>query len=117
MDQQPINRKPLNYEQLHVLDSLYNFRFGTTDLLATSMSKPTSRRFMNERLRVLCEQEYIGRRYDSSYRLQARFASYYLLPKGIEVLKKKSKEYRTSVLRNIRKDNAASDRFAQHCIN
>jgi len=113
----PTHRKPLNSEQLKVLDALYHFRFGTTDLLSSIMSKHTSRRFMNERLRVLCEQEYIGRRYDSSYKLQAKFATYYLLPNGINILKQRPGIYQPKMLRNIRKDINASDRFIEHCLN
>jgi hypothetical protein len=113
----PTHRKSLNSEQLKVLDALYHFRFGTTDLLASMMSKHTSRRFMNERLRVLCEQAYIGRRYDSSYKLQAKFATYYLLPNGIKVLKQQPDKYQPKMLRNIRKDVSASDRFVEHSLN
>lgn len=112
----PTHRKSLNPNQLQVLDTLYHFRFGTTDLLASTMSKHTSRRFMNERLRVLCEQEYIGRRYDSSYRLQAKFATYYLLPNGINTLKQQPEKYQAKTLRNIRKDINASDRFVGHSL-
>lgn len=113
----PTHRKPLNSEQLKVLDALYHFRFGTTDLLAAVMTKRPTRRFMNERLRVLCEQAYIGRRYESSYKLQAKFASYYLLPIGLDVLKQQPEIYRKQMIRNIRKDVNASDRFVEHSLN
>src|SRR5487761_1142882 len=83
----PTRHKALNKDQLNILYALYKFRFGTTDLLRTTQTKQISRQYMNTRLRILCEQEYIGRRYDSSYKLQAKFAQYYLLPKGVEVLK------------------------------
>ena len=114
---QPSHRKALNKDQLNVLYALYKFRFGTTDLLKIIQSKNISRQYMNKRLRILCEQEYIGRRYDSSYRLQAKFATYYLLPKGIEVLKQRPEHFNKQILRNIKKDVDASDRFARHSIN
>jgi DNA-binding HxlR family transcriptional regulator len=69
----PTHRKTLNNNQLQVLYSLYKFRFGTTDLLRATQDKSISRQFMNRRLQVLCDQEYIGRKYDSSYKLQAKF--------------------------------------------
>jgi len=72
---------------------------------------------MNTRLRILCEQDYIARRYDESSKRRIQFASYYLLPKGIAVLKERPKDFRYQVLRNIRKDVNASDRFAEHCLN
>lgn len=114
---QPSHRKALNKDQLNVLYALYKFRFGTTDLLKTTQSKSISRQYMNKRLHILCEQEYIGRRYDSSYRLQAKFAQYYLLPKGIEVLKQHPEHFNKQVLRNIKKDLDASDRFVRHSSN
>jgi len=72
---------------------------------------------MNTRLRILCEQEYIGRRYDKSYKLQARFATYYLLAKGIEVLRQDPSDFRPTVLRSIQRSASASDRFVRHCLN
>lgn len=114
---QPSHRKALNKDQLNVLYALYKFRFGTTDLLRSTQTKNISRQYMNTRLRILCEQEYIGRRYDSSYRLQAKFAHYYLLPQGIEILKQHREHFSSRVLNNIKRDEHASDRFAGHCIN
>lgn len=114
---QPSHRKALNKDQLNVLYALYKFRFGTTDLLKNTQSKQISRQYMNTRLRILYEQEYIGRRYDDSYKLQAKFAQYYLLPKGIEVLKQHPEHFNVNVLRNIKRDAYASDRFIRHSIN
>jgi hypothetical protein len=114
---QPSHRKALNKDQLNVLYALYKFRFGTTDLLITTQSKQISRQYMNTRLRILCDQEYIDRRYDNSYKLQAKFAQYFLLPKGIEVLKQHLEHFNKQVLRNIKKDVDASDRFVRHTVN
>lgn len=113
---QPTHRKALNPHQLNVLYALYRFRFGTANLLAQYQGKVT-RQYMNVRLRILCEQGYIGRRYDGSYRLSGKPASYNLLPKGIAVLKQRPDMFKPTMLRNIRKDAGASDRFASHCIN
>jgi DNA-binding HxlR family transcriptional regulator len=113
----PIRRKALNKDQLNILYTLYKFRFGTTDLLRTTQSKQISRQYINTRLRILCEQEYIGRRYDSSYKLQAKFAQYYLLPKGIEILRQHPEIFNVQILKNIKKDVNASESFARHAIN
>ncbi|MFI5275545.1 MAG: hypothetical protein ACHQT5_01845 [Candidatus Saccharimonadales bacterium] len=72
---------------------------------------------MNKRLKVLFDQEYIGRRYDNSYQLQAKFATYFLLPKGIAVLKEQSSDVKYQVLRNLRNDAHVSERFIRHSIN
>jgi hypothetical protein len=68
------------------------------------------------RLKLICELGYIGRRYDSSYKLQAKFGAYYLLPKGINALKQFPADINKQVIRNIRNDVRASDRFARHCL-
>jgi DNA-binding MarR family transcriptional regulator len=105
----------LNKQQLQVLRALYKFRFGTEELLAKYQN--SNRRYMHERVRILCEQGYIKRRYDSSYKLVGKPATYHLLPKGIDILKQQPESLIYSVLRNIRKDITASNRFARHCIN
>jgi hypothetical protein len=112
---QPSHRKALNQKQLQVLYALYKFRFGTEELLAIYTN--SGRRYTHERVRILIEQEYIGRRYKSSYRIAGKAARYYLLPKGVEVLKRHPEHFDKGVLRNIRRDVDASDRFARHSVN
>jgi len=114
--QEPSHRKSLNQEQLKVLYALYKFRFGTEELLALNQGN-VSRRYTHERVRILCEQEYIGRRYDSSYRLFGNPATYYLLPKGIDILKQNKADFKPQVLRNIRRDIDVSKGYMWHCIN
>jgi hypothetical protein len=80
------------------------FRFGTSDLLAASQKKEISRRSMNIRLGILQDQEYIGRLYDEDQKRRTQFATYYLLPKAIDELKKNPDKFRKSVLRNISSD-------------
>ena len=68
----------LNAGQCKILDSLYRFRFGTTDLLAGMLDMHSNRRLMQARLRLLYEQGYIGRQYDRSYRLRGLFATLWI---------------------------------------
>lgn len=105
--------KRLNSKQLSVLDTLYRFRFGTTDLIAKALDLKTKNK-MNERLKVLLDQEYIGRHYEPSYRLLGKHASYFLQPKGIKALKQLDDMYDESVLHNIYKDKSASEQFINH---
>jgi DNA-binding MarR family transcriptional regulator len=112
----PVHRKTLSKKQLAILYGLYRFRFGTDDLLANYLFN-VSRQSMHDRLKVLCEKGYIGRIYNSSYKLAGRPASYHLLPKGIAVLKQLQTGIKPAVLRNIRKDSGASERFVSHCMN
>ncbi len=63
----------------------------------------------------MMELKYIGRRYEPEYRVLRKHAAYFLLPDGINELKRVSKQkYRPKVLRNIRHDELASDQFAEH---
>lgn len=109
------NNKRLNTKQLSILDTLYRFRFGTTDLLAKALGVKTKNK-MNERLKVLLDQEYIGRHYESSYRLLGKHASYFLLPKGIKVLRQFDDKYDETMLHNIYKDKSASEQFINHSL-
>jgi hypothetical protein len=67
------------------------------------------------RLDALVKQEYIGKNYDSSYKLGGKPATYYLLPKAFTALKQygkaDGKEISAKTLRNAYKDKEASERF------
>lgn len=99
---EPSHRKSLNQEQIKVLRSLYTFRYGTAELFAQSQGNVTQR-YMNERLRILCEQEYIGRKYDGVARLYGKPAVYYLLEKGINALKQSPDAYDPKVLTRLKR--------------
>ena len=110
----PTYRRPLNTQQLAILTLLARFRFGTSILLAASLN--STQRSRHTRLRILNEQEYIGKRYDSRYKLAGRSAEYYLLPKGITVIQEND-TISPKLAKLIVKDEHASDRFIQHCLN
>jgi len=105
----------LNSKQLDILQLLYRFRFGTTELIAQALNVKTKNK-MNERLKVLLDQEYIGRNYESEYRLLRKHATYYLLAKGIKRLREHDDKCDDAVLHNIYKDKAASDQFINHSL-
>ena len=109
----PTYRRPLNEQQLAILTLLARFRFGTSTLFATSLN--STQRSLHKRLRILVEQEYIGKRYNTSYKLAGRSAEYYLLPKGIEVLATDD-AYKPKLLKLLAKDQNASERFVRHCL-
>jgi len=111
----PSHHKKLNTKQLDILRLLYRFRFATSHLLTQTLSLKDKSK-MNQRLRILTKQEYIGRNYTSEYRLQGRHASYYLSTKGIKALKGLGDDvkYSSSALHNIYKDKAASNQFISH---
>lgn len=113
------SRKAVNKHQLELLGLLYKFRFGTTDLLAKALDKKDGR-FVYARLTTLCKEEYIGRNYNSTYKIRGQYASYYLLPKAIQVLRQQLSDqqpvYEPRILKNIYRDKKASDTFITHSL-
>lgn len=107
---------PLYPKQLSILNLLYKFRFGTTELFVQSNESIVSKQFMNRRLRVLFEQGYIGRRYDGSYKLHGKPATYHLLSRGTKLLRDNPERYNAGVLRNIARDKKVEvgEQFIQH---
>lgn len=112
---QPKYRRPLNGKQLTILSTIYRFRFVTSPLISRLLNIKQSK--AHERLTILLEQKYIGRRYDKTYRLQGRAAAYYLLPKGAKALgTTENEKYLPEVLTRLAKDECRSDRFVNHWL-
>lgn len=110
----PKYRRPLKPDQVEVLQLLYRFRFTTTQLIATYQHKKNAAAVFN-RMRVLEEQGYIGRNFEPSYRLLGKPASYYLLPKGIQVLRQDS-DNASAPLHGMYKDKNASNQFIERSL-
>jgi len=111
------HRRKLNDQQIEVLELLYRFRFGSNSLFAEYFGKK-DRSFVFKRLKILLEQGYIGKRFDSSYRIQGKPAAYYLLPAGARVLQglrtpEKAKEIKVKAIYN---DKNVKDGFVAHCL-
>lgn len=106
--------RQLNQNQLDVLLLLYKFRFTTSNLL-TQKLKLQHRNSINSRLQILEEQEYIGRRYDKSYKLMNKPASYFMLPKGFAALRGMDSISNTT-LKNMYKDAQATDGFVERSL-
>ncbi len=111
----PTNHYALTKKQRDILNLLYRFRFATSEQLSQTLN--IHKTVINKRLQLMMELKYIGRRYESEYRLLRKHAAYYLLPQGVKALKQlKSKRYSPKILRNIGKDNEASDQFVNHWL-
>lgn len=106
--------RKLNQNQLDVLLLLYKFRFATSNLL-TQKLKLKHRNSINSRLQILEDQEYIGRRYDKSYKLMNKPASYFMLPKGFAVLRGMD-GVSNNTLKNMYKDAQATDGFVERSL-
>lgn len=110
------HRKKLNAEQLEVLELLYKFRFGSNDLIAQYFGKK-DRSFVFKRLSILLEQGLIGKRFDSSYRIQGKPAAYYLTPSGARALQKRREPGKPAInIKAIYKDKTVKDDFVRQCL-
>jgi hypothetical protein len=106
--------RKLNQNQIDVLLLLYKFRFVTSNLL-TQKLKLQHRNSINSRLQILEDQEYIGRRYDKSYKLMNKPASYFMLPKGFAMLRGMD-GISNNALKNMYKDAKATDGFVERSL-
>ncbi len=106
-------------QQLLILTRIYNFRFVSTAQLQQLLAKKQLQQ-VQQRLNLLLKRGYIGRNFSNQDRLTGRYASYYLLPKGMKVLRqhqiKLDVKLNSKVLHNIYKDKTASTRFINHCL-
>lgn len=107
----PSYRRPLNDNQLLLLNTLYKFRFATIKLI--SESQKANPRVISSRLKILVDQDYIAMNYDGSYRIKGRPATYYLTTKAVRHLR--TKDYiNESALRSIYHDKRATDSQIEH---
>ena len=102
----PKYRRPLNNNQVKILKVLYKFRFVTSDVLAEYLGKDRSTIY--ESLYVLQKQSYIAKRYDPTYRIRQRPASYSLAASGIRYLRENTQLDQTT-LRNFYKNKNLSE--------
>ena len=104
----------LNNYQKEIISVLYKFRYINSDLLTAYLSS-SSRRIINSRLKILLDHDYIGRLYDSSYKLKGKSAIYYLRPKSIAYLKT-TDNINHKVLLVAYKDKSAKESTINHYL-
>lgn len=110
----PKYRRPLNDKQILILKLLYKFRFITVGLLQSAQGHKYQATH-NDRLKVLYDQKYIGRHYNDSYRIDRRYAEYFILPDGINALKSLN-IFNPTVLNNLYKDKTTKPQFIAHSL-
>lgn len=109
-------RRPLNMQQLAVLYRLYWYRFCTSKQLARSLERSSPKAIQNK-LQILEEQSFIGKRYDKSYKLAGRPAEYYITPKGARALeKRKPNSTNQWATKSLYKNKTVSGEFLKHSI-
>jgi DNA-binding HxlR family transcriptional regulator len=110
-------RRPLNDQQVKVLHWLYNVRFSTCKQIALHLRKKDHRVIQNK-LQILEQQGFIGKRYDKTYKLRGIPAEYYLTPKGSRELEKhKPKSTNKWAVKALYKNKTISEDFLTHCVN
>lgn len=111
---QPKYRRPLNDKQILLLKLFYKFRFLTVGLLQSAQGHKYQATH-NDRLKVLYDQKYIGRHYNDNYRIDRRYAEYFILADGINALKALN-IFKPTVLNNLYKDKSAKPQFIAHSL-
>lgn len=106
-------RRPLNPEQLAVLQWLYQYRFSTSKQLVTYLHKPNPKAIQNK-LQILEQQGFISKHYDKSYKLAGRAAEYFLTPKGARQLPPDS--VNEWAVKSLYKNKTVSPDFIAHCL-
>lgn len=114
---EPKYRRPLNSDQLKLLQYLCKYRFSSSQHIALYFNKPSGK-YVQNRLKILEDQGLVAKRYDKSYKLKGQPAAYYLLPKAARLLKAQNPDNITDQgIKNRYKDKTASDSFINHCLN
>lgn len=108
--------RPLNNEQLAVLAWLHTVRFSSTKQLARRLNK-SSQQSIQHKLQILERQDFIGKRYDKSYKLQGKPAEYYLTPRGARELERRRPGIiDISAVNVLYKNKTVSPSFIAHCL-
>ena len=111
---EPKYRRPLNSEQLAVLDWLYKVRFSSSKQIAKYLCKPNQKTIQNK-LQILEERGFISKHYNKSYKLAGRPAEYFLTPKGARQLPADSTN--EWAIKALYKNKTVSPEFITHCLN
>ncbi len=115
---EPKYRRPLNQEQVDILELTYKFRFVTVATVKDYFIETNPGMNVFKRLETLAEQGFIAKRYFDNYRLLHKPVAYYLLPAGARKLSEHRDEDDTDQIniKGIYKDATVSEQFAMHCV-
>jgi hypothetical protein len=114
---EPKYRRPLNPEQVEILDIIYKFRFVTVAALKDYFFETNPGMNVFRRLETLAEQGFIAKRYFDNYRLLHKPVVYYLLPDGARKLDDCRDEDEDEVeVKRIYRDGVVAEQFAMHCV-
>lgn len=101
-------------KQKDVLTVVYRYRFINV-LILEKLWSHLDRSVVRRRLEVLRQGGYVGRFHEPAYRLRGKPATYYLLPAGIDVLRRTG-AYTEQALRPMYKNRSVSSGFIEHTL-
>lgn len=115
---EPKYRRPLNDEQVEILELLYKFRFVTVATLKEYFAETNPGMDVFRRLVTLEAQGLVGKRYFANYKLLHKPVTYYLLPAGARKLAEYRDEDDTDEIniKAIYRDDSVREQFAMHCV-
>lgn len=113
---EPKYRRPLNQEQVDILELIYKFRFVTVATVKDYFAESNPGMNVFRRLEVLADQDFVAKRYFDNYRLLHKPVVYYLLPDGVRKLNEYREQGDEADVKGIYRDSTVSERFAMHCV-
>jgi hypothetical protein len=115
---EPKYRRPLNTEQIQILEILYKFRFVSVAMLKEYFIESNPGMNVFRRLERLEQQDFIAKRHFDNQRLLHKPVPYFLLPSGARLLKEyRNKDDANEInIKGIYKDGSVHERFVMHCL-
>jgi hypothetical protein len=115
---EPISRRKLTPHHIFILHRIYIYRFTTRQLILNKLTlkHPSS---LHRTLETLIAQDYVGKRYEKSYRLQGKPAVYYIKSKAIRylaALPPYSTVINDKIIKASYRDTQATDEYVDHVI-
>jgi hypothetical protein len=110
-------RNSLNGGQVAVLELLYKYRFGSRQLLASSLGVKAENG-LYQKVEVLVKAGYVGKRFDKRLKLQGMPVGYYLTTKGLRALQALPDHnyINDQAMRISYKDKTVSNDFIAHTL-
>lgn len=104
----------MNTKQIELLETVFRFRFVSV-LVLEKLWPNMNRSVIRSRLEVLRKNGYVGKFHEPEYRLAGKPAVYYLLPAGIDTLRKHA-EHDEQTLHAMYKNRSVSAGFIDHAL-
>jgi hypothetical protein len=106
-------RDKLNDGQIKILELVYKYRFVSRQLLASSLGV-NPQNGLYEKLEILVNNGYLGKRLENRHKLENIPAAYYLTPKGLKYLHLDDSQ---TLQENYRDKSITGNNFISHYLN